>query len=150
MIAVLQRVSRASVTVDEVITASCDAGFLILLGVEAGDDETDCVLLADKISRLRVFSDESGKMNLSVNDISGGVIVVPNFTLLASYRKGNRPDFTKSAPQDAARRLFDFFYEYIASLVPEAGRGIFGADMKVELLNDGPVTICMDSKVLRK
>ena len=150
MIAVLQRVSRASVTVDGDTVSSCGRGFLILLGVERGDSEEDCRLLADKISRLRVFSDDSGKMNLSVNDISGSVIVVPNFTLLASYRKGNRPDFTNSAPPDEARRLFDFFSDYVETLVPSAGRGLFGADMKVELLNDGPVTICMDSKVLRK
>ena len=150
MIAVLQRVSRAGVTVDEKLISSCGRGFLILLGVERDDDEEDCRLLADKISRLRVFSDDAGKMNLSVNDVSGEIIVVSNFTLLASYRKGNRPDFTRSAPPSEAQRLYDRFCDHLSSLTPSVGRGIFGADMKVELLNDGPVTICMDSKVLRK
>ena len=150
MIAVLQRVGRASVTVDGEIAAECGHGFLILLGVARDDTEDDCRVLADKISKLRVFQDREGKMNLSLSDVDGSVIVVPNFTLLASYRKGNRPDFFGSAPPDEAKRLFEFFTSYLSELVPRTGRGIFGADMKVDLLNDGPVTICMDSKVLLK
>ncbi len=150
MIAILQRVSRASVTVDGEVRAECGKGLLILLGVARGDTEEDCRLLADKISKLRIFSDEDGKMNLSVCDVAGSVIAVPNFTLLASYRKGNRPDFFGSAPPDEAKALFDYFADYISSLVPAVGRGVFGADMKVDLLNDGPVTIAMDSNVLKK
>ena len=150
MIAVLQRVSRASVTVDGEKVAACGAGFLVLLGVARDDGEEDCRLLADKISKLRVFQDGEGKMNLSVCDVSGSVIVVPNFTLLASYRKGNRPDFFGSAPPDVAKPLFEYFVSYISKLVPDVGCGIFGADMKVDLLNDGPVTITMDSSVLKK
>ena len=150
MIAILQRVSRASVTVDGIKTAECGRGLLILLGVARGDSEDDCRLLADKISKLRVFSDSEGKMNLSVLDVEGSVIVVPNFTLLASYRKGNRPDFFGSAPPDEAKALYEYFTDYIGALVPNVGRGVFGGDMKVDLLNDGPVTIAMDSAVLKK
>lgn len=150
MIAVLQRVKYASVTIDGTVAAECGAGFLILLGVARGDTEEDCRLLADKISKLRVFPDGDGKMNLSINDISGEVIVVPNFTLLASCRKGNRPDFFGSAPSDEAKALFEYFSDYLSGLVPSLGRGVFGADMKVELLNDGPVTINIDSSDLRK
>ena len=150
MIAILQRVSRASVSVDGVTVARCGKGFLILLGVARGDGEEDCRLLADKISKLRVFQDENGRMNLSVCDVGGSLMVVPNFTLLASYRKGNRPDFLGSAPPETAEPLFEYFTDYISGLVPDTERGIFGADMKVDLLNDGPVTIAMDSNVLKK
>ena len=150
MIAILQRVSRASVTVDGNIVAKCGEGFLILLGVARDDSEEDCRLLADKVSKLRVFRDDEEKMHLSVCDIGGSVIVVPNFTLLASYRKGNRPDFFGSAPPDKAEPLFNYFSDYISELLPNTGRGVFGADMKVDLLNDGPVTIVMDSNVLKK
>ena len=150
MIAVLQRVSRASVAVDGATVAECGKGFLVLLGVARGDSEEDCRLLADKIAKLRVFQDCDGKMNLSVTDVGGSIVVVPNFTLLASYRKGNRPDFFDSAPPDTAKPLFEYFTSYISEQVPGVGRGIFGADMKVDLLNDGPVTIVMDSNVLKK
>jgi len=150
MVVVLQRVREASVTVDSGTVAKCEKGFLLLLGVAAGDTEDDCRLLADKISKLRVFPDEASKMNLSVNDVSGSAIVVPNFTLLASCRKGNRPDFFASAPPHDAKALFEYFTEYISNLIPNVGAGIFGADMKVELCNDGPVTIVIDSAELRK
>ena len=150
MIAVIQRVSRASVKVGGETASECEKGFLILLGVARGDDEEDCRLLADKIAKLRVFKDDGGKMNLSVTDVGGSLIVVPNFTLLASYRKGNRPDYFNSAPPDEAEPLFEYFVSYISEQVPNVGRGVFGADMKVDLLNDGPVTIVMDSSVLRK
>lgn len=148
MIAVLQRVSRASVTIDGEINGNIDDGLLILLGVKAGDSERDAVLLAEKISKLRIFSDSDGKMNLSVKDIGGSVLVISNFTLLANYRKGNRPDYMNGAKPDEANRLYEYFCEYISALVPTE-RGVFGADMKVELLNDGPVTIVMDSEVLK-
>ncbi|MBQ9744670.1 MAG: D-tyrosyl-tRNA(Tyr) deacylase [Clostridia bacterium] len=148
MIAVLQRVSHASVTVDSEVCGKIDNGLLILLGVKNGDAERDAMLLADKISKLRIFSDDNGKMNLSVMDVNGGVLVISNFTLLANYKKGNRPDYMNGAKPDEANRLYEYFCDYISTLVPTQ-KGIFGADMKVELLNDGPVTIVMDSEVLK-
>lgn len=149
MIAVLQRIESASVVADGEAYSHCGKGFLILLGVSCEDDETDAKLLADKISKLRVFTDSEDKMNLSVNDINGSVMVVPNFTLLAGYRKGNRPDFIRSAKPDRANELFEYFCEYISGIVPSVARGKFQSDMKVSLVNDGPVTISMDSRVLR-
>ncbi len=149
MIAILQRVSEASVTVDGEVTGKIDAGLLVLLGVARGDTETDAELLAQKIAKLRVFEDEGGKMNLSVTDVGGGVLVVPNFTLLAAYRHGNRPDFFGSESPDAAKRLFTYFCDIMENCVSRVERGVFGAHMHVSLLNDGPVTIPMDSQVLR-
>lgn len=148
MIAVLQRVSRASVTVDELVCGKIDKGLLILLGVKDGDTERDATLLADKISKLRIFSDENGKMNLSVKDVYGSVLVISNFTLMANYKKGNRPDYMSGAKPGDANRLYEYFCNYISTLVPTE-KGIFGADMKVDLLNDGPVTIVMDSEILK-
>ena len=148
MITVLQRVTKASVTIDNVIKGKIDNGLLILLGVKEGDTERDVTLLAGKISKLRIFSDENGKMNLSVKDTNGSVLVISNFTLMANYKKGNRPDYMGGAKPDEANRLYTYFCDYISTLVPTE-RGEFGADMKVELLNDGPVTIVMDSEVLR-
>ena len=149
MIAILQRVESASVIIDGELYSESGKGFLILLGVSAEDDEKDATLLADKISKMRVFEDSDEKMNLSVNDIGGSVMVVPNFTLLAGYKKGNRPDFIRSAKPDRANELFEFFCAYIEKIVPSVAKGKFQADMKVELVNDGPVTISMDSRVLR-
>ena len=149
MIAVLQRIKSASVTADGEPFSSCERGFLVLLGVSAEDDEQDAKLLADKISKLRVFTDSEDKMNLSVNDIGGSVMVVPNFTLLAGYKKGNRPDFIRSAKPDRANELFEYFCDYIKGIVPLVARGKFQSDMEVSLVNDGPVTISMDSRVLR-
>lgn len=150
MIAVIQRVSRSSVTVDGERVAECGVGLLILLGVAKDDTEYDASILSDKISKLRIFQDENGKMNLSVNDISGSCVVVPNFTLLASCRKGNRPDFFGSADPAVAKQLFEKFSSFLSASVPDVTTGIFGADMKVDLLNDGPVTIVIDSADLRK
>ena len=149
MIAILQRVSEASVTVDDVCVAKCDKGFLLLLGVAEGDDEKDAELLADKIAKLRVFEDENERMNLSVTDVGGKILVVPNFTLLASYRKGNRPDFMNSARPDEAKALFEHFCALMEERVPGVTRGVFGAHMHVSLVNDGPLTIPVDSQVLR-
>lgn len=149
MIAILQRVKRAGVSVDGTVVGSCGKGFLILLGVAEGDDLRDCELLAAKISKLRVFTDENGKMNLSVKDIGGSILAVPNFTLLASYKKGNRPDFMNSAHPTVAKPLFEAFCELLMAEGIPVERGVFGADMAVELVNDGPVTVPMDSKVLR-
>lgn len=150
MKAVLQRVSRASVSVDGTVTGECGAGLLILLGVAGGDSEQDAVILAEKILKLRIFSDENGKMNLSVQDIKGELLVISQFTLLADYSHGNRPDYLASAKPDEAKRLYEYFISRISAGVGHTGTGIFGADMRVELVNDGPVTIVMDSAVLRR
>ena len=146
MLAILQRVRSASVIVDGELFSACERGFLILLGVSVEDTEEDARLLAEKIAKLRVFQDLEGKMNRSVCDIGGAVMVVPNFTLYASYKKGNRPDFLMSAPPERAEGLFEYFCEYIGTLVPSVCRGKFRADMQVSLVNDGPVTIWIDSK----
>ena len=148
MIAVLQRVKNASVTIDGALHSKIDNGLLILLGVKDGDSERDAELLSNKISKLRIFSDENDKMNLSVTDVGGSALVVSNFTLLANYKKGNRPDYMNGAKPDEANRLYEYFCSHISQLVPTE-KGVFGADMKIELLNDGPVTIVMDSEVLK-
>ena len=154
MICMVQRVLSCSVTVGGETVSSQERGFLLLLGVAGGDCESDADALASKIARLRVFEDENGKMNKNVTDAGGRITVVPNFTLLASYKKGNRPDFLASAAPDEANRLFEYFKSKLAAELcalggnADVGSGVFGADMKVSLINDGPVTINMDSKVL--
>ena len=149
MKAVLQRVTHARVEIDGRTVGECGKGLMILLGVAEGDEEKDAELLADKIAKMRVSEDEGGKMNLSVTDVGGKILVVPNFTLLAAYRKGNRPDFMNSARPEEAERLFRYFCDFMEERVPGVTRGIFGAHMHVSLLNDGPLTIPMDSAVLR-
>lgn len=148
MIAVIQRVEKANVSIDGALHSEIGKGLLILLGVKQGDDERDAQLLAKKISNLRIFSDENGKMNLSVLDICGSVLVVSNFTLLANYKKGNRPDYMNGAKPDEANRLYERFCELINEFVPTQ-KGVFGADMQIDIINDGPVTIVMDSEVLK-
>lgn len=148
MIAVLQRVLSCSVTVDGKIISEQGKGLLVLLGVADGDTERDADLLCAKIVKMRIFEDENGKMNKSVTDVGGDITVVPNFTLLASYKKGNRPDFLGAAAPAEANRLFEYFKGKTAEVLGKVGTGEFGADMKVSLINDGPVTITMDSKVL--
>jgi D-tyrosyl-tRNA(Tyr) deacylase len=150
MKAVIQRVSSASVEVDGKIVGSCSRGYLILLGVAEGDTEQDAELLCKKIAALRIFRDENDKMNLSIRDIDGEALVISQFTLLANYRHGNRPDFLASAKPDEANRLYEYFKELLSRELRRVECGIFGADMKVSLTNDGPVTICMDSEVLKK
>ena len=150
MIAVLQRVKRASVVVEEKIAGSCDQGFCVLLGVAKGDSEEDAEALVKKILELRIFCDENDKMNLSLTDIGGELLVVSNFTLLAAYRKGRRPDFTNAAPPSEANRLYEYFCSLCEKGVNHLGRGVFGADMELTVVNDGPVTITMDSRVLLK
>ncbi len=149
MIAILQRVLSSSVKIDGETVGATDRGLMILLGVASGDTRDDAVLLADKISRLRIFEDGNGKMNLSVTDVGGSALVVPNFTLLASCRKGNRPDFFASAAPDAARPLFAEFCDLMSERIGRVERGVFGADMKVSLVNDGPVTIYLDTDKLK-
>ena len=152
MKAMIQRVLEASVEVEGVQIGRCGEGFLILLGVEKGDEARDALLLADKIAKLRVFRDENGKMNRSVQDIGGSVLVISQFTLCANYRHGNRPDFLDAAAPADAKAL----YEHFSALMKErlgadrVENGEFGADMKVSLINNGPVTIQLESGVLRK
>lgn len=149
MKAVIQRVAHASVVVDGETVGSCNAGYMILLGVAEGDTELDAELLCRKIVNLRIFSDEAGKMNRSIKDIDGEMLVISQFTLLANYRHGNRPDFLGSAKPDEANRLYEYFMSLAAKEVRRVEAGVFGAHMEVSLLNDGPVTIVMDSEVLK-
>jgi len=150
MKAVIQRVANASVTVDGDVKGSCGKGYMILLGVAKGDTEQDAELLCKKIVNLRIFTDENGKMNRSIKDIDGEMLVISQFTLMANYQHGNRPDFLESAPVDEATRLYEYFKQLAQKEVRCVESGIFGAHMKVSLLNDGPVTIVMDSDVLKK
>lgn len=142
---VLQRVTSASVTVDGEICGQIGTGYLVLLGVGQGDSEEDCRRLADKIVNLRIFSDENDKINLSLGDVGGDLLVVSQFTLYADCRKGNRPNFIQAGKPDEAERLYNFFVDYCRSKGKHVETGIFGADMKVQLLNDGPFTVILDT-----
>ncbi len=147
MRAVIQRVSEASVTIDGEIVSSIDKGLLILIGIENEDTQEDVDWLSGKIARLRIFGDENGIMNKSILDIEGKAIVVSQFTLHASTKKGNRPSYIKAAKPDIAVPLYEHFVEqFEKDLGKKVGTGIFGADMKISLLNDGPVTIIIDTK----
>lgn len=150
MTAVIQRVSGASVSVDGECVGRCGRGLLILLGVARGDTRDDADALARKIKNLRVFTDENGKMNLSLTDVRGEVLVVSNFTLLASYRHGNRPDYMNAASPDEAKELYGYFKERIADGAAHVGSGVFGAHMEVSMTGDGPVTLVLESSVLLK
>ncbi|MFK7807507.1 MAG: D-aminoacyl-tRNA deacylase [Saprospiraceae bacterium] len=144
---VIQRVSKASVTIEGVVNGKINQGLLILLGVEPEDTNIDIEWLCRKITNLRIFNDENEVMNKSVKDISGGLLVISQFTLYASTKKGNRPSYIRSAKPDVAIPMYESFLEQLEATSGIAvERGIFGADMKVELLNDGPVTIIIDSK----
>jgi len=144
MRAVIQRVNEASVTVDGKVTGAIGKGLLGLLGVGHADTEAAAQALAAKIVKLRIFSDAEGKMNLSVQDVGGGVLVVSQFTLLADTRKGNRPSFTDAAPPEIGNSLYEEFCRAAVALGTPVEKGIFGAHMDVRLTNDGPVTIVMD------
>ena len=150
MICVIQRVNNATVYADGVLSGEIGKGLYLLLGVSEGDTEQDAVALSEKISKLRIFTDDNDKMNLSVNDVSGEVLVVSNFTLNANYKKGNRPDYLSSASPDLANKLYEFFKSEMAKRVKKVESGVFGADMKTEMTTDGPVTIVMNSSVLLK
>lgn len=143
---VIQRVTEANVKVEEKIVGEITKGLLLLIGIDEEDEKTDADWLVQKILNLRVFGDEEGKLNLSVTDISGEILCISQFTLIADYKKGNRPSFIKAAKPDKAIPLFEYFKAEIAKSGLKTESGIFGADMKVSLLNDGPVTIVMDSK----
>ena len=151
MLAMIQRISRGRVTSEGEVLADCPgAGLLVLLGVTTEDTEEDGRLLAEKIVKLRIFSDEEGKMNRSVQDVDGGVIVVSQFTLCASYRKGNRPDYLAAARPEQAIPLYEDFVSRMRASVTHVATGRFGADMQVEIVNDGPVTMQLDSNVLKQ
>jgi D-aminoacyl-tRNA deacylase len=144
---VLQRVSSASVRIDEHIAGHIDQGMLVLLGVSVEDKEEDAAWLARKIAGLRIFSDDAGLMNKSLEEIKGSLLVVSQFTLLADYQKGNRPSYIRAARPEQAVPLYEYFLEQLTSLTGKAPqKGKFGAEMQVSLVNDGPVTIVMDSK----
>lgn len=147
MRAVIQRVSRASVTIQNTLKSSIERGLLVLLAVEAADTNEDIEWLSGKIVRLRIFPDENGVMNRSVQEIEGDILLVSQFTLFASTHKGNRPSYSRSAPPPIAIPLYEAFVRRLcADLGKPVPTGEFGADMQVELINDGPVTIIIDSK----
>ena len=145
---IIQRVSKASVSIDSKVVGEIQQGFFVLIGIENADGADDAIWLVQKLIGLRVFSDDEGKMNLSIKDVFGNILVVSQFTLFASTVKGNRPSFIKSAKPDFAIPLYEYF---ISKLKSESGldiqTGVFGADMQINLVNDGPVTILIDSKI---
>lgn len=144
---VIQRVKHASVSIDGQIKSAIETGFLILLGIEEADTKEDADWLCRKVAGLRVFDDQEGVMNRSIIDIEGEALVVSQFTLMASYKKGNRPSYIRAAGHAHAIPLYKYFCKTLEQAIGKPiGTGEFGADMKVELLNDGPVTICMDTK----
>lgn len=144
---VIQRVSHASVTIDGDVKSAIQKGYLILLGICEEDTQEDVEWLVKKVIGLRVFDDENGVMNKSIMDVGGEILVISQFTLFASYKKGNRPSWLRAAKHDISIPLYNEFCERLSeALGKPVGTGEFGADMKVELLNDGPVTICMDTK----
>jgi len=148
MRAVIQRVSQASVAISGCVQASVSHGLLVLLGIEAADSTQDIDWLSGKIVRLRIFNDEQGVMNRSVQEVQGDILVISQFTLFASTRKGNRPSYSRAAPPEIAIPLYDAFIRRLSADLGKAVKtGEFGADMKVSLVNDGPVTIVIDSKL---
>ena len=148
MKAVIQRVRSASVEVDGETVGSCGHGLLVLLGVAPEDTEEDLERMVQKMVKMRIFTDENGKMNRSVQDIDGEMLVVSQFTLFANYKHGNRPDYLGAAAPDVANAMYEKFLARAATLVRHVGHGVFGAHMQVSLVNDGPVTIVMESDVL--
>lgn len=148
MRAVVQRVKEADVSVDNNITGSINKGLMVLLGVEEGDTEADALYMADKITGLRIFEDEEGKMNLSIKDVGGDILAVSQFTLLGDARKGKRPSFSKAARPDEANRLYRHFIDLVNERDVKTEEGVFQAEMLVRIYNDGPVTILLDSKKL--
>lgn len=144
---VIQRVKHASVTIDGVCKSAIKQGFMILVGIEEADTKEDADWLTKKVLALRVFDDENGVMNKAVTDIDGEILIISQFTLMASTKKGNRPSYIRAARPETAIPIYEYFCQEVSKgLGKEVGTGQFGADMKVELLNDGPVTICIDSK----
>lgn len=145
---VIQRVKHASVTIDGNVKDRIETGYLLLVGIQDEDDIEIMEKMAKKIIEMRIFEDENGKMNLSLKEVKGSILSISQFTLYADCRKGRRPSFTKAAKAAFASTMYDRFNEILEEYGVYVGRGVFGADMKVELLNDGPVTICLDSECL--
>ncbi|MBE8722206.1 D-aminoacyl-tRNA deacylase [Sphingobacterium pedocola] len=147
MRAVIQRVTRASCTVDQTVTGKIEQGLLVLLGIEEDDTAEDIRWLSQKLVNLRIFSDENGLMNKSVQDAKGNILLISQFTLFAQTKKGNRPSFIRAAKPENAKPLYTDMAQYLSTLLgKEVQLGIFGGDMKIDLLNDGPVTIIMNTK----
>ncbi len=146
MIAVIQRCSRGKVTVSEKVVGEIDNGLVILLGVQKGDTEKDVDFLVNKISGLRIFSDENDKMNLSIKDVDGSALVISQFTLCGDLKKGRRPSFVNAAPPEDGNRLYEYFMAELNQSGVQVQSGEFGARMNVELVNDGPVTFVLNSK----
>ena len=145
MRAVVQRVARASVTVDGEIVGEIGNGLVVLVGIARDDTKVEAAYLVDKITNLRIFDDDEGKMNLSIKDVSGGLLIVSQFTLYGDVRRGLRPSWIDAAPPEIAEPLYDFFVRQARSTIDEVATGRFQAMMQVELVNDGPVTILLDS-----
>ncbi|HJL79818.1 MAG: D-aminoacyl-tRNA deacylase [Candidatus Thioglobus sp.] len=146
MIIVLQRVSKASVTIDKSIYSSIEKGFVALVGFQPDDNEEDLSFMVRKILRIRIFDDENGALNQSISDINGDILLVPNFTLAADTTRGNRPGFSTAMAPDTAKIMFEKFVDDVSSMHVNVASGLFGADMKVSLINDGPITISLASK----
>ena len=144
---VLQRVLSSSVSVGTEEISAIGRGYLLLVGIESDDDESVCKMLADKVAGLRVFEDQKGKMNFSINDVNGEILIVSNFTICADCRKGKRPSFSNAKNSAEAKVLYDKFCDQVQiNVLKKVKKGVFGADMKVKIINDGPVTIVLDSK----
>lgn len=145
---VIQRVKSAEASVGGEVVGSCGKGLLMLLGVADGDTKRDAEVLAQKVVKLRIFCDEADKLNLSVMDIDGEALIISNFTLLANYKKGNRPDYMGAARPDEARALYEYFVSLVRAELRQVGMGAFGEHMEISMTADGPITITMDSDVL--
>ena len=146
MIIVLQRVSQASVMIDNLVHSSIEKGFVALVGFQPNDNDEDLALMVRKITNIRIFDDEKGALNKSISDINGDILLVPNFTLAADTTRGNRPGFSTAMPPDIAKPMFEKFVDDVSSTYTKVASGVFGADMKVSLINDGPITISLASK----
>lgn len=150
MRALIQRVAHASVTVDGEVTGQIGKGFLVLLGVTETDTDSEVTVLTDKLLKLRLFPDAEGKTNCSITDVGGSLLVISQFTLCADCRKGTRPSFSHAAKPDEANRLYELFLSQCREVLPHVDCGVFGAHMDVELLNDGPFTVMLDTDDLKK
>ena len=146
MIIVLQRVSQASVMIDNLVHSSIEKGFVALVGFQPDDSDEDLAFMVRKITNIRIFDDEKGALNKSISDINGDILLVPNFTLAADTTRGNRPGFSTAMPPDIAKPMFEKFVGDVSSSYAKVSSGVFGADMKVSLTNDGPITISLASK----
>ena len=146
MIIVLQRVSKASVTIEDSVHSSIEKGFVALVGFQPDDSDEDLAFMLRKITNIRIFDDEKGALNKSISDINGDILLVPNFTLAADTTRGNRPGFSTAMPPDIAKQMFEKFVSDVSSVYAKVASGVFGADMKISLINDGPITISLASK----